>query len=311
VKLRKFLAVFVLVFVFALPIFAKYMYDFEEPWPDTLTTIAPWIPYRDLDTSCVSVVENVKWFSSFGHHAVEIRLNKVGKMWLVFLVAKWQAGYNARDTLFLKDLAPGDTIYYYWYIPCGAPIDSFFIFERDSMWGRDYYSYYFPEDLTFGAWNELKDGISEMRNNGSEPMLFPLIQIDCEFHTDSMLKHNGVAPNCTLYFDCPSSMGPVSAYADTAGQRENCAGVEMPKQGSGAVSVPKTSINCLEYETKVMAPVAIQVFNAAGRKQLEIVPGVQPAGKYSIPLELPAGVYLVRVVAGKEVETGKIISVIK
>jgi hypothetical protein len=106
-------------------------------------------------------------------------------------------------------------------------------------------------------------------------------------------------------------MGLVSAYADTAGQREVCAGIEMSEQGSGAVNVPETSINCIEYETKVMTPVAVQVFDTAGRKQLQIVPGIQPAGKYSIPLELPAGVYLVRVVAGKEVETGKVISVIK
>ena len=269
-------------------------------------------PQTHDTTPLVSVVENVKWFSSFGHHAAEVRLDTNGTKWLLMCKAKWNGMVNALDTLFLPGIKAGDTLYYYLFVPCGAPIDSIFIFERDSIWNQDPKAYYFPEDLTFGAWNELKSGVSDVGgDNGTTPLLFPLIQVDFEIHTDSSLNHPGMSPACTLYFDCPSSLGPVSEYADTAGQREACAGVEMPEQGSGAVIVPKTSINCVEYETKIMAPVAIQVFDAAGRRQLQIAPGIQPAGKYSIPLELPAGVYLVRVVAGKEVETGKVISVVK
>jgi hypothetical protein len=81
VKLRKFLALlFVIVLVsLSVPLFATYMCDFEQPIEDTLFPLNPWAQYRDLEKrpkgGAVSVVENEKWFSLFGHHAAEIHLD--------------------------------------------------------------------------------------------------------------------------------------------------------------------------------------------------------------------------------------------
>jgi hypothetical protein len=93
--------------------------------------------------------------------------------------------YNSLDTLFLPGIEAGDTLYYYLFVPCGAPIESLFIFERDSIWTQDPKAWYFPKDLTFGAWNELKSGVSDTGANGTT-MQFPLVQVDFEIHTDSI-----------------------------------------------------------------------------------------------------------------------------
>jgi hypothetical protein len=254
-----------------------------------------------------------------GNHAAQLDLTTPGNKWLFLCKAfsRGGPGQNGLDTIFMDDLVPGlDTIYYYLWIPNNAPIDSIFAFERDSLMEWDSKVIFRKADLNFGYWNELKSGLSlTADSSGTQvPIHLPLWQIDFEIHTDSAFAHPGLSPGCTLYWDCPSTMGSILSFiGDTAGQKDTLhPGIEMPEQGDGAVIVPKTSINCVAYETTVMAPVMIQLFDVTGRKQLEIAPGVQPAGKYSIPLkDLHAGVYLVRVVAGKEVETGKVISVVK
>ena len=83
----------------------------------------------------------------------------------------------------------------------------------------------------------------------------------------------------------------------------------MPEPGEGAVKVSKGSINCIEYATNVAAPVIVQVFNIAGQKKLEIPIGMQAPGSYSIPLDLVAGIYIIRVVVGEEEESGKAICI--
>jgi hypothetical protein len=229
-------------------------------------------------------------------------------MWLLYAKnarAQESPEPDALDTSFLDGLSNGDTIYYYLYVPWSTPIDSLFIFVRDTDWNRNEYSFYHASDLNFGRWNELKNGISNTCQPGYDDGAFgiPLIQSDFEIHTNSAVN----PPVCTLYWDAPSSKGGVPLeYTDTAGQ----AGIYMPEPGESSVTVAKTSINCIEYSLGVGVPVMIQVFDLTGKKKKEMPIGFQTSGSYSIPLDLSPSVYFARITTTDEnVGKGKIICV--
>jgi len=295
----------VFILVFSIDILAKDAFSFEpNEYPDSVTEygMEPFTTgYRDSRPEDFSIVEGGK--SYHGTHSVQLSMTHAGTRWLIFAKNARESGQTeALDSTFLHDLDIRDTMYYYLYVPWNAPIDSIFIFVRDLSWNQEVHTIYHASDLHFGRWNELKDGISDTTIPGfgnGVPFTTPLIQSDFQIDTKA-----GVVPACTLYFDCPSSKGRVpSSYVDTTGQ----SGIEMPEQGAGAVTIVKSSINCVEYAINVNAPVMVQVFDLTGRKQLEIPVGIQSVGTYSIPLNLPAGVYLTRVVAGAEEVTGKAI----
>ncbi len=296
--MKNFIALFIiLTLVFSLNTFAKDSFSFEpEEYPDSIIPpgiegLAPFTTgYRDSEPGDFSVVEGEE--SWHGTHSVQIRMTHEGTRWFLFCKNALISGQeDALDTTFLIDLDNGDTIYYYLYIPSEAPIDSIFMFLRNQNWEHDEHTVYHASDLNFGGWNELKDGISD-NNTSGEPFTFPLIQSDFQIDTYDSVAN----PACTLYWDCPSSLGPV-------------AGIYMPEQKNNAVSVVKNSINCVKYTLNVGKPVIVQIFDLTGRKQTEIVPGFQTAGSYDIDLSLSTGVYIARVVAGIELETVKVICV--
>lgn len=308
--MKKFLTLlFVIVFFLSLKALAKDAFSFEpNEYPDGIIPegyegMAPFITgYRDSKPEDFSVVEGEKWWH--GTHSVQMRLTHTGTKWNIMAKNKRISGQvESLDTTFLTNLDYGDTIYYYLYVPWNAHIDSIFIFVRNFDWDHEEHTVYHASDLHYGRWNELKDGISE-NNTGGDPFdkIDSIIQSDFEIHTNPAVN----PPACTLYIDAISSKGRVPGrYIDTSGQ----AGVEMPGQDVRAVAVAKSSINCVEYALGVGAPVMIQVFDLAGRKQLEIPVGIQSAGTYSLPLNLAPGVYFVRVTAVEDEDIGKVICV--
>jgi hypothetical protein len=265
-------------------------FDFEYDSP--ADSILPWIPYRDLRNSNVLVVTG-RAFS--GTHSVQLPLDTMGTKWLLFCRSAWAPAPDAYCDK-LSGARAGDTIFYYLYIPYWAPIDSIFMFERDSLWGQDEYTYYFPEDLDVG-WNELKDGVSLLK--GADTMVFPLVQCDFEIHTDSALNHPGLSPGCTLYLDAIR----FSWLSDSSGM------IERPKEGPVVLNITKGSINCVEYSLSSAAPVLIKIFDMAGRKMATEVPGIQFEGSHKIYVDLPSGIYLTEITAGKEKRFGKFVSV--
>jgi hypothetical protein len=309
VNLRKSIACLsILMLLFSLNTLAKDAFSFEpREYPDSIIPegvngMRPFITgYRDSRDEDFSVVEGEKWWH--GTHSVQIRMTHKGKQWNILAKNALESGQaESLDTTFLDDLDIGDTIYYYLYVPWNAHIDSIFLFVRNTAWAHEEHTVYYPSDLHYGRWNELKDGISKNNTDG-DPFELPLIQSDFEIHTNPDVN----PPACTLYWDCPSSKGKVPArFTDTAGQ----AGIEMPEPGDGKVNVAKGSINSIEYviNTAAHTPVMIQAFNLAGQKKLEIPVGIQAPGTYSFPItNLPAGVYLIRVVAGEDEGYGKAI----
>jgi hypothetical protein len=309
VNVRKFISLlFILILLFSLNTFAKDAFSFEPyEYPDSVAPayMDPFFSnHRDSKPEDFSIVEGAKWWH--GSHSVMINMTHPGNEWNILAKNKLVSGEaEAVDTTFLDDLDIGDTLYYYVYIPWSCPVDSIFIFVRNENWNHDEHTVYHPSDLHFGRWNALKDGISEFNTDG-DPFTFPLIQSDFEIHTNPAVN----PPACTLYWDCPSSKGRVPCnktgvfpYCDSLNQ----GGIEM--QDYGALKVAKASINCVEYAINVTTPVMVQVFDLTGRKQKEIPIGVQPAGTYSIPVDLSAGVYITVITAGEEIENGKIICV--
>jgi len=289
---------FILTLVFPLNTFAKDSFSFEpEEYPGGIIPpgiegLAPFTTgYRDSRPEDFSVVEGESWH---GTHAVQIRMTHEGKKWNIFARNYYLHPGDPEylDSTFLQDLDTGDTIYYYLYIPSGAPIDSIFMFLRDYNWAWDKATIYHASDLDFGVWNELKDGISDSTDYGDTTFTFPIMQSDFQIDTYDSVAN----PACTLYWDCPSSSGPV-------------AGINMPEQKNNALSVVRSSINCVKYTLNAAAPVIIQIFDLTGRKQTETVPGFQAAGSYGIDLSLSAGVYIARIVAGTEEKTAKVICI--
>jgi hypothetical protein len=198
---------------------------------------------------------------------------------------------NALDTNFLPGVGDKDTIFYYLWIPCGAPIDSIFIFARDSIWAQDAKTVYKKIDLNFGCWNELFD-----RVDSTGTFLFPLVQCDFEIHTDASLNVPGTSPGCTLYFDCPSSIGSIfpDGYDDTTGQREICGGII---EGSDGITV-EASINSVKISLSKSAPITVSIYNVIGQRVYQSA-GFAPAGENIVDVsDLANGVYTVKVVSG-------------
>ncbi len=301
--MRKLLVfLFILIFVFSLETQAKDAFSFEPAEARFYEGMDPFFTgYRESLPEDFSIVEGAKWWH--GTHALQLTMTHPGNRWILLTKNSNLVGLpEGMDSTFLPGLNNRDTMYYYLYIPWSCPIDSIFIMVRNEDWGHDEHTIYHPRDLRFGRWNELKDGISD--NFNGEPYQLgtdgDIIQSD--FQIDLIA---GSEPACTLYFDAISSKGRVpSKYCDTTGQ----AGIQMPEKGNG-INVAKGSINCVEYAINASAPVIVQVFDLTGRKQLEIPVGMQPAGTYSIPLDLPAGVYLARVATITGEATGKAICV--
>jgi hypothetical protein len=274
--------------VYSLPALAKGTYDFEHGVRDSTL---PWLGTRDFNNyNDLKVVTDE---ALNGNYSLQVPLCDTGFLspygyWYLYCKGAFMGGppQNAYDSCFLWDLGVGDTMWYYFYCPSGAEVDSFVIFLQDSNWTYGPYKNYIYADLDMDAWNEFKYPLTtDIEGN---PLDFRIAQANLWIMTFS------TPPSCTLYFDCPST------------DSSQMAGITIPEQGDGAVSIARGSINCVEYSIKVSAPVMLQVFDLVGRKQKEIAPGIQAPGSYKVDLDLPTGFYFARVVAGKEVVISKI-----
>ncbi len=286
--MRKYFALLlVIMLVYSLPALAKGTYDFEHGVRDSTL---PWLGTRDFNYyRDIAVVADEPYH---GDYSLQLPLCDTGFLspygyWYLYCKGAFMGGppQNAYDSCFLWDLDVGDTMFYYFYCPSGAEVDSFVIFCQDSDWTYGAQEHIMYADLTMDAWNALKYPITT--DIDGNPIDFRIAQANLHIWTAT------TPPSCTLYFDCPSTEGPQ-------------AGMTIPEQGDGAVSIARGSINCVEYSVKVSAPVTLQVFDLVGRKQKEIVPGFQAPGSYKVDLDLPTGFYFARVVAGKEVVISKI-----
>ncbi len=269
-----------------------YPQDFESgEWGDSAIG---WAATRDFNNYNDIQINTLNPFN--GNRSVMLPLVDTmpfGQLhwWLLYCKSAYWTNGLCTDSAFMhKGFVYGTEVSYWFYIPAGAPIDSFIVFNRDSDWSWCTFGKYMPGDLTFGAWNNLIAPTPETLANG-DTIDLPIIQFDVWIFTDSSLLN----PSCTLYMD-----------DIRAGNKD---GIGIPKKGSGVLSVSKSSINFIEYSLSASAHILIEIFNLSGQKVAVEVPGGQFEGPHKIYVDLPAGIYLVGITAGKEKGFGKFISV--
>ncbi len=259
----------------------RIVFDFEYDTP--ADSIWPWAATRDFNRYNDIKVVTDRAYS--GTHSVQLPL--IDTLGGVGALSLWLLYCNE----FLDQATWGDSIWYYLYIPAGAPVDSICAFTRDSDWTWSIFSIYQNSDLAMDAWNELICIVSDT-TSGGDTIDLPIIQCDLWIYTNSSVAN----PACTLYLD-----------SITFGW--DGSGIELPQKNEGILKITKNSINCIEYSLISSAHILIEIFNLSGQKVAVKVPGRQLEGPHRIYVDLPAGIYLAKITADKEKGVSKFISV--
>ncbi len=209
--------------------------------------------------------------------------------WLILCKSAYWTNGICTDSVFMHDQVDFSSEVVWWlYIPAGAPIDSVIAMNRDSDWSWCDFGQYMPGDLIFGGWNELIAPIPEFRASDGSPMDLPIIQFDLWIYTDSLLLN----PSCTLYLDDVETRDTTSGgIADIV---------------ASALTIG-TSINSIKFSMTNSEPVVVSCFRIDGSKVFETA-GKANAGSNEVSVgDLPAGVYIVRVIGRSCSGTGKLL----
>jgi len=207
---------------------------------------------------------------------------------------KWdfnaRPGENGCDHYSSVDL--GDTITFHVWIPPRGAIDTqlviipysqyldWSVFDDSAAIAID--SIYANEGLTDGGWRAFNVVLPD--TVGGPDVLSTGIQFEYP---------EVVNPNDTIFVDLIHS--------------KDYSGIAIPTGDANILSLPKTSINKLNYEISAASLIHIAVYNAMGQRVKQIVPGAQVAGAYSLNVDLASGVYLYKVTAGKEGKSSKLL----
>ena len=191
-----------------------------------------------------------------------------------------------------SSVVEGDTITFYLWIPPRGAIDTQLVIAPYSQyldWGVfddssaiviD--SIYANEGFADGGWRAFHVVLPD--TVGGSDVLSTGIQFE---YSDT------VNPNDTIFVD----------YIHNAGT----SGIDIETGDAGILSLPKASINKLNYEISAASLVHIAVYNTMGQRVKQIVPGAQAAGAYSLGVALASGVYIYKVTAGKEAKSSKLL----
>ncbi len=215
---------------------------------------------------------------------------------------------------FLQDLAHGDTIFYGLYLsephnPDNC-INTIKVFGKDgsgegpngtwrdngNIWSIPGVSDNLPNDtVKYEQWNLLAYVVDT-----SGGWVLPPNQIGlCINFSGDNTAENPYKENDTIYVDAITSQGRLAS--DPSG----IVGVDK-----GNLALPKTSIGSIKYSLKGTVPVLIEAYNLTGQKVLSEVPGFQAAGDHELKVDgLASGVYIVKVVAGDDILTSKLLNI--
>jgi hypothetical protein len=192
-----------------------------------------------------------------------------------------------------SSVVEGDTITFHLWIPPRGAIDTqlliapyaqyldWSVFDDSSAIDLD--SIYANEGLTEGGWRAFYVVLPD--TVGGSDVLSTGIQFE---YPDT------VNPNDTIFVDFIHST-------------DLPPGIDIQTGDAGILSLPKASINKLNYEISAASLIHIAVYNTMGQRVKQIVPGAQAAGAYSLNVDLASGVYLYKVTAGKEGKSSKLL----
>ncbi len=288
--MRKFLVLlFALMLVSSLPAYSYATQTYETPdtvWGDSSLGWARTRDFNNYDDIHINTLNPHNDSRSVMIPLVDTMPFGQLHWWLLYCKSSFWTNGICTDSVFIHDqFGYGSEVSYWFYIPAGAPIDSFIVFNRDSDWSWCTFGKYMPGDLTFGAWNNLIAPCPETIANG-DTIDLPIIQFDIWIYTDSLLLN----PSCTLYMDDVES---------------RLGGIEEEVAAS-ALTIG-TSINSIKFSMTNSEPVVVSCFRIDGSKVFETA-GTADAGSNEVSVgNLPAGVYIVRVIGRSCSGTGKLL----
>lgn len=279
--MKKFIVLlFVLTVLCALPGFAKATYNFETEDQDSVLVPSSDDPHFTIfsrtsdnvyegDYAMMYVLEDTSAEGSGG--------------------TAWEVHTPDQEDPLITDLEfMTDTIFFWMYLPdVGAGVMDFIQpFTQDANWAwhgawQEYSS------ATLDAWDcypVVVDSVDWETN----PRELPLVRAGVEFGS---IETN---PGCTVYVDLVSSES-----------RGGGSGIELITD-AGEVTL-EASINIIKFSLDKPTPVLVSVYNLMGAKVAEKAPGGMSAGSHEIPVDLPAGMYIVKLVAGQVKATGKLL----
>lgn len=303
--MRKIAGPIVLLFVLlSFPVFA-FVSDFEGEG-DTVVIYNRWtgvdFPYVDgwyarvdISDSKPAEVFNAEGAGTAyeGTHALCVifydtaSVDPGGDLW-DFNSRPGEAGVNHFDGE--DTLADGDTITFHIWIPPEGSID-------DSVVISPYAQY-----LDWGVW-DATDPISIDSLNA--------LGLAETWHAFEVRLPDTVGGEDILavgvQFTYPEVVNPDDTiYVDYIYNKADTSGVPLSTDPS-VLSLPSLSINNLSYELSAGALVHLAVYNSLGQKVEEIVPGLQEAGAYSFDIDLASGIYILKVTAGQNGKSGKLL----
>lgn len=185
----------------------------------------------------------------------------------------------------------GDTITFNVWIPPKGAIDTQLVFRPYSqyldwsVWDADSIgidSIYANEGLVDGGWRAFNVVLPDTVGGGD------ILAVGLQFEYPDTVN-----PDDTIYIDLIHST--------------DYSGIAIPAGDEGTLSLPKSSINKLQYEISTAAEIHIDVYSVSGQKVKEIFPGAKAAGTHSLDVDVAPGVYVYKVTAGKNSKSSKLI----
>lgn len=278
--MRKFIAMLVvIILVCSLSALAKTSYDFETP--DQGGVLVP-----NPDAGYFTIYERTSDMAYQGSYSMMYVLDDTsaggtgGEKWEIRTVS--QTDPLITDVEFMID-----TIFFWMYLPdVGSGVMSWVQpFTQDVAW-RWHGNYQSYSSASLDQWDCYPVHIDTLMWDGVTKRELPLKRAGVEFGATDY------APGCTVYIDAVSS-------------ESRNAGITIVKDPD-KVTI-ETSINTIKFSLDEPTPVLLSVYNLMGAKVAEIVPGTMSAGSHEMVIDAPAGMYIVKLVAGGVVKKSKLI----
>ncbi len=278
--MKKYLAFLImLILLCSLPGFAKATYSFETEDEDSILIPNP-------DVGYFTIYERVDAMEYEGEYSMMYVLDDTSAAGTGG--EKWEI--RTSDAALLADLEfMVDTIFFWMYLPdVGAGVMNWVQpFTQDVEW-RWHGAYQAYSSASLDQWACYPVHIDTLMWDGSTKRELPLNRAGVEFGATNY------DPACTVYIDLVSSVS-----------REGGSGIELVTDPDKVIL--EASINTIKFSLEEPTPVLLSVYNLMGAKVSEIAPGGMNAGPHEIPVNLPNGMYVVKIVAGKVRETSRLL----
>ena len=274
---RCFAILIALFLVCSLTSFAKATYSFEAEDDDSILVPNP-------DVGYFTIYERTDAMSYDGDYAMMYVLDDTsaegtgGEKWEI----------RTHDEDLLDDLEfMDDTIFFWMYLPdVGAGVMNWvqpFTQDVEWRWHGAYQSY---SSASLDQWACYPVHIDTLMWDGTTKRELPLNRAGVEFGATNY------DPACTVYIDLISSESRPS-------------GIELITDPGKLII--ESSINSIKFSLVEPTPVLLSVYNLMGAKVSEIAPGGMSAGPHEVSVNLPNGMYIVKIVAGKVRETSRLL----